>query len=167
VKLGILMLGCALAALPAAAQETTLAQAAEKQKKSRHGDVKVYTEADLRSAGGARVATPPEVAPLTATAQAGGAATAGATEKSEEEQRAEKRADIEKKLQDARARIESLRKAIDQAQLELNDVSNYTYGPRRAQIQKFMDDGKQQIAAQEQAIADLLEQARRAGIPVS
>lgn len=165
MKLTVLALGCVLAVQPAMAQE--LAKAAEKQKKARKGDTRVYTEADIRGgAGASRLAVPPGAAAAAAPAAQAAPAARAAGEKTDEEIRAEKRADIEKKIQEARALIEETRKAIDGAQLELNDVSNYTYGPRRAEIQKFIEDGQKQIAAQEQAIADLEEQARRAGIPI-
>jgi len=165
MKFRIWMVGCLLAALPAAAQETSMAQAAEKQKKARRGDTKVLTEADLRTAGGARLAVPVGEAPATdASAPTAAAGAAGPREKSDDEKRAERKAEIEKKIQEARARIEELQKTIGQAQLELNDVSNYTYGPRRGGIQKLIDDSQKEIAAQNQAIADLQEQARREGI---
>ena len=167
MKFTVLALGCLLAVQPAVAQE--LAKAAEKQKKARRGDSKVYTEADIRGGpSSSRLAVPSGAAPATAApaGQAGAAASGGAGEKSEDELRAEKKAEIEKKIQDARTRIADARKAIENAQLELNDVSNYTYGPRRAEIQKFIEDGQKEIAAQEQSIADLEEQARRAGIPI-
>lgn len=163
MKFRLWMLGCLLAALPAAAQETSLAQAAEKQKKARRGDTKVFTEADLRSASGSRLAVPAGTA-VAAEAPAASASAPGKQEKSDEEKRAERKVEVEKKIQEARARIEELNKAISQAQLELNDVSNYTYGPRRAGIQKFIADSQKEIAAQNQAIADLQDQARREGI---
>jgi DNA repair exonuclease SbcCD ATPase subunit len=167
MKFRIWMLGCLLAALPAAAQETSMAQAAEKQKKARRGDTKVLTEADLRSAGGARLAVPAGSAPAAeAAAPTAASGAPGTPEKSEDEKRAERKAEIEAKMQEARARIEELQKAITQAQAEMNDVSNYTYGPRRAGLQKHIDDSQAEIAAKNQAIADLQEQARREGIAV-
>lgn len=166
MRLTVLALGCLLAVQPAVAQE--LAKAAEKQKKARRGDSKVYTEADIRGGpSSSRLAVPPGAARASgAPAGQAAAASGGAGEKSDDELRAEKKAEVEKKIQDARTRIADTRKAIENAQLELNDVSNYTYGPRRAQIQKFIEDGQKEIAAQEQSIADLEEQARRAGIPI-
>jgi len=169
MKFRIWTLGCLLAALPAAAQETSLSQAAEKQKKARHGDTKVFTEADLRSASGSRLAVPAgsaSAAEASAAPAAVAATASGQKDKTDEEKRADRKAEIEKKIQEARARIEELNKAISQAQLEMNDVSNYTYGPRRAGVQKFIEDSQKEIAAKNQAIADLQAQARQEGIAV-
>jgi DNA repair exonuclease SbcCD ATPase subunit len=154
-----------LLALPVSAQES-MAQAAERQKKARKGQTKVITEDELRnlrtkgyvapSVDG--VAAPPPTAP--------GAAPA-VKEKSDEEQRAERKADLDKKVKQWTDFIAETKKAMDTAQAELNDLSSLTFGDRRAGLQKILDEGNQHIAEAQQAIADLQEQARRAGIAVS
>ena len=153
------------AAAPLAAQ--SLGEAAEKQKKERKGQAKVYTEDDLRRAG-MRTATPPEMAPAGEAAKAEpAAAKPKGDEKTDDQLRAEKRAEFEKKIQEQLATIAQVRKAMDDAQRELSDLSNYTMGPRRAALMKVLDDGNAEIAKANAAIADIEEQARRAGVSVS
>jgi hypothetical protein len=155
------------AAAPLAAQ--SLPEAADKQKKERKGQAKVYTDDDLRKAG-ARTATPPEIGAPADAAKAEPAAAATkpkADEKTDDQLRAEKKADLEKKFQEQQAIIVQVRKAMDDAQRELSDLSNYTMGPRRAALAKVVDDGNAAIAKANAAIADVEEQARRAGVSVS
>jgi hypothetical protein len=155
------------AAAPLAAQ--SLPEAAEKQKKERKGQAKVYTDDDLRKAG-TRVATPGEAAPATDATKAETAAPGvkpKAEEKTDEQLRAEKKADLEKRIQEQLAIIVQVRKVMDDAQRELNDLSNYTMGPRRAGLAKVVEDGNAEIAKANAAIADIEEQARRAGVSVS
>jgi hypothetical protein len=155
------------AAVPLSAQSLT--EAAEKQKKERKGQPKVYTEDDLRKAG-ARVATPPEIAPAGDPAKpepAAAAAKPKADEKTDDQLRAEKKAELEKKIQEQQAIIVQVRKAMADAQRELGDITNYTMGPRRAALMKVLDDGNAEIAKANAAIADVEEQARRAGVSVS
>jgi hypothetical protein len=63
--------------------------------------------------------------------------------------------------------MDIVREAMDEAQAELNDLTNYTMGSRRGNLLKRLEDGKAEIARAEQTIADLQEEARREGISVS
>lgn len=149
-----------------------MAQAAERQKKARKGQTKVITDDELRStrskgysAASVDGTTSPQPA---ASPAAPGAATADApAAKTDDQQRAEKKAEIEGKLKQWNDFIAETKKAMDQAQLELNDLGGATFGNRRAGLQKILDEGNQHIAEAQQSIADLQEQARRAGITVA
>lgn len=163
--LAVALLLCAAA--PLAAQ--SLPEAAEKQKKERKGQAKVYTEDDLKRAG-ARAALPPEAAPPAEAATSEPAAAAAkpkAEEKTDDQLRAEKKAELEKKIQEQQGIIAQVRKMMDDARQELNDLSNYTVGPRRAALLKIIDDGNAEIAKANAAIAEVEEQARRAGVSVA
>lgn len=125
-----------------------------------------------------RVGKPPEdLAPsaeATVAAAAGsdaagakGAASEAKTEKTEDQLRAEHRDAIQKKIDDQVKLMDIVREAMDDAQAELNDLTNYTIGSRRGALLKRLEDGKAEIAKAEQTIADLEEEARREGISVS
>ena len=159
-----------LFAIPAVAQES-MAQAAERQKKARTGQTKVITDAELKSNrnkaysaaavdGAAAQPAPPATSGTTAT-------TPGAASKSDDQQRAEKKAEIEAKIKQWTDFIAETRKATEQAQAEMNDLRDATLGNRRAGLQRIVDEANQHIAEAQQAIAELQEQARRGGIPVS
>lgn len=157
-------------AIPALAQES-MAQAAERQKKARKGQTKVITDDELRGVR-SKSYSPASVdgttSPQPAASPAAGAATADAPAvKSDDQQRAEKKAEIEGKLKQWTDFIAETKKAMDQAQLELNDLGGATFGNRRAGLQKILDEGNQHLAEAQQSIADLQEQARRAGIALS
>jgi len=152
-------------AIPALAQES-MAQAAERQKKARKGQTKVITEDELRnnrtkgySAASVDGATAPQPA-----ASPGAATAATPAAKSDDELRAEKKAELEKKMKQWTDFISETKKAMDAAQLEMNDLGGATLGSRRAGLQKIIDEGNQHIAEAQQAMADLQEQARRAGL---
>lgn len=159
-----------LLALPAAAQET-MAQAAERQKKARKGQTKVITDEELKGvrtkgyvAASAEGAAPQAAASPAAT---GAASPDAPATKSDDEQRAEKKAEIEKKIKQWTDFIAETKKSMDEAQLELNDLSSNTFGSRRAGLQKIIDEGSQHLAEAQQAVADLQEEARRAGLTIS
>jgi hypothetical protein len=155
--------------LPVVAQETSLAAAAEKQKKARTGQTKVVTESDLRGHRSGYVAAE-------ATGTTGGSADAakpatpaapGQKAKTDDELKAEKKAAIEAQMKKWTGFVADTRKSMDLAQFELNDLSSYTAGSRRAGLQKILDEGGKMIAEAEGEIAKLEEEARRAGITVS
>jgi len=89
------------------------------------------------------------------------------TEKTDEQLRAEHRDAIPKKIDEQLKLMDIVREAMDEAQAELNDLTNYTMGTRRGALLKRLEDGKAEIAKAEQTIADLEEEARRQGISVS
>ena len=64
--------------------------------------------------------------------------------------------------------IEVVRKAMDDAQLELNDVNTVTkYGSRKDALQKILEDGQAELKKADQALAQIEEEARREGISVA
>lgn len=156
-------------ALPVLAQETSLAAAAEKQKKARTGQTKVVTEDDLRGLRTGYVAAQASGTSGTAAEapKPGASPAAGEKPKTDDEIKAEKKAGIAKQMKQWTDFIADTRKGMASAQLELNDLSNYTAGNRRAGLQKILDEGNKLIADAEGEIAKLEEEARRAGISVS
>jgi hypothetical protein len=158
-----------LVAPPLAAQES-LAQAAERQKKARTGQTKVITEDELRN-NRSKAYSPPSVdgAPDQPAAQPspGAGGKPAAKELTEEEQRAKSKSDIEKQIKDHADYIAVINKQLADAQLELNDIATMTFGGRRTELMRLLDEGKAKIAEVEGQIAELQEKARRAGIAVS
>jgi len=136
------------------------------QEKKKTAAAKVYTDDDLRTAhGNATVLTDSAspASPSSATA-AGAAATPAGKEPTDAELREQKRADLQSQLDAQLDYVKRLREAVDQNQSELNDLTNYLWGGRRANLAQAVDQRNQQIAEAERAIADLEEQARRAGV---
>lgn len=165
-------------AVPAAsfAQEnTSLAEQAEKTKKDREkkkdsqpsGPAKLYTNDDLRTAHG-NVIVLGGAASSAATPAAGASPSVPASkEPTEEELRAQKRADLQAQLDAQLDLVKRLRESVNEIQTELNDLSNYMYGGRRFYLRQTLEGRQKQIAEAEQAISDLDEQARRAGVSLS
>jgi len=167
------VLVCVLAPWEAASAQS-LAEAAAKERERRKGKTtKVVTDAELRGSG-RPTATPPELAPNEEAAPAGSASPAPgaspaseAPQKSDEELRAEKKVDLEKRLKLQNDVIAATRKMMDEAQLELNDTSNLTFGGRREALMKIMEEHQKEIAQAEATIEQIREEARRAGIALS
>lgn len=155
--------------LPLVAQETSLAAAAEKQKKARTGQTKVVTEDDLRSLRTGYVAAQAGGSGgTTADAPKPGASPAsGEKPKTDDEVRAEKKAAFQKQIKQWTDFIADTQKEMASAQSELNDLTNYVQGNRRAGMQKILDEGAKHVADAEAEIAKIEEEARRAGISVS
>jgi hypothetical protein len=155
-------------------QEPSLAELAKQEKKRRKAaaaaaekKTRTITEDDLRAGPGA-TANPVADAEPGASPAASPAAAPGATpEKTDAELRAEKQAEIQKRVDEQKARMDKVREVMAEAQLELNDLANQTFGGRRAALMKLIDDGNAELAACEARIADLEEEARRAGVRVS
>jgi hypothetical protein len=169
----VLAASLAVPAASLAQEKSTLAEQAEKTKKDREkkrkdagtsGPAKVLTNDDLRSAqGNVIVLAGVPATSATGTPAAGAAATA-ATEPADEDLREQKRADLQAELDAQVDLIKRLRESADQMQSELNDLGNYVFGGRRAALAQIVEDRQKQIAEAERAIADLEEQARRAGV---
>lgn len=164
--------GCLLA--PAAwAQDASesLSEAAAKERERRKATSKAraYTEADLgrpRPAGPepVRAAEPATSAEATPAPTPAG----GAREKTPDEVRADKKAEYDKRIAAEEKVIAAVRKAMDEAQLELNDPTTLTqFGSRKEALQKILDDGQAELKKSEAAIAAIEEEARREGISVS
>lgn len=153
----------------------SLGEAAEKARREREArkgqKARSYTETDLRGGGAPANAAGSEVSGSGAAPAASpspGAPGAKKAEKSDDELRADKKADFEKRIAEQVTRMDTIKKAMDEAQTELNDATTSTnYGPRRTALQKLLDDGQTELAKSRQTIADIEEEARRAGISVS
>lgn len=151
----------------------SLGEIAERTKKEREAKragkpaPKVITEADLKSHTFTTADATDDVAGAAADAKPAGATDAKPA-KTDDEVRADKRQEIEKKIADQRETQAIVRKAMADAQLQLNDPSTaYVFGPRGAALQKILEDGQVELKKTEQAIADLEDEARRQGIAVS
>lgn len=169
---------------PAPSKDSPLVEQAEKTKRERAAR-RSTARAPAKSFNDGNMKSParPAEDPITAAAEGSAAATtatgADATaakstapggktaEKTNEQLRAEHRDAIQKKIDDQVKLMGIVREAMDEAQAELNDLSNYTYGTRRGALLQRLEDGKAEIAKAEQTIADLEEEARRQGISVS
>lgn len=174
VALLALTFGAGSAAPVFAFQEPSLAELAKQEKKRRKAaaaaaekKTRTITEDELR-AGPGSTANPVADAEPGASPAASPAAAPGATpEKTDGELRAEKQADIQKRIDEQKARMDKVKEVMAEAQAELNDLANQTLGGRRASLMKLIDDGNAELAACEARIADLEEEARRAGVRVS
>lgn len=154
----------------------------DKQKKP---PKKVITEDDLRSAGRPErgtvsVGTPDapaagaESAPSAKEGTEGAKPAAAASpEPTESDKREARQKEIQAEIDYQAANIKTLQDQINTAQTELNDLTDVTFSAdgtgtgRRAGLMKLIDDGNAQIKASRQTIADLEEQARRAGVRVT
>jgi hypothetical protein len=167
----------AAVALPAAAYQSTgstegsLAAQAEKVKRERaarraaSGKSKSFTNDDLKGAGGPA----PSATPDAGAGQAKDSGAGGAPAKSgmSDDELQAKRAEIQKKIDAQKKRIEVAQKAIEDAQRELGDLTNYTFGGRRASLEKTVADGNVEVTQAQKSIADLEEEARRLGASAS
>ncbi len=175
----VLVAAVALGAAPRVSAQS-LGEIAEKEKERRSGSgktSKVITESDLQKAGQGVPVLESE-APVDAEAsepvEGALAAEEGAPAaqpvpqgKSDDEKKAEKQAALQKEVDAERAHIEGIKADIAKREIELlNDLSNYTFGGRRADLVKFVEDAKQAIGVHEAQVAKLLEQGRREGMTV-
>ena len=151
----------------------SLGEAAAREREKRKGKPtpgKVFTESDLRSAGGvvsapaagdAGAAPAAEGLPKGADAGAAGGAGAAAKEKTPEELRAEQEQEWRQRVEAANKDVAAYRERIDQIQLDLNDISGGLYSPRRAGLQTRLEEAQKSLASAEQKLADLQEEGRR------
>ena len=63
--------------------------------------------------------------------------------------------------------MRAAQKAVTDWEAELNDITNYTFGTRRAALMQNIDEARQAMAAAQRSIDDLEDQARRQGIRVT
>jgi len=155
------------AGLAAAGQSLAELAKKEKERQKKVKNAKVITSQDLRRGRRATPAVPAQTTPASA---ASGSSTAAAGEKSEktvDEVREERRVEIQGQIDEERKVIQAVQEAMAQAQRELNDISNMTYGPRRAKLMKIVEDGQGEIAKLEKKIKDLQQQARREFVRVN
>jgi hypothetical protein len=171
-------LAATLLLAPAVGSAQGLGEAAAKEKEKRKGKTaKVFTEDDLRRAGGpgtlsmggdsGDAAAPADGAAAPADGQAGaqGAAAApgGPKPKSEEEQKSEAQDAWRKKLEKARSDASVLREQVNKIQTDLNDTSLSFYGSRRTTMVTLLEQNKQKLAAKEQEITQIEDEGRRLG----
>jgi hypothetical protein len=147
---------------------------------------RVYTEDDLRGAGRPRgtVSQPgssttsepdPNVSPSPSTdaspspdASPGAVPSPGASpEPTEEEKRATAAKGLQNKIDFYARYIATTRADIEKAQLELNDLTNYTFGGRRTLLMEQIEMLQKNIREAEANIGALEEEARRAGVRVT
>jgi hypothetical protein len=165
---------CALLAPPPSSAQS-LAEAAAKEKARRKALTpgKVYTEADLRRAGGEappastaaatdETATPegteaspkPEAAPGAAGAE---------KPKSDDEIRAEKQKDWNKRVAKANEEISRLNTEIAAIEAAVGDIRQNLYGSSRAAQMTRLAEDKEHLATAQKTLEDLQEEGRRNG----
>jgi hypothetical protein len=88
-------------------------------------------------------------------------------EPTEEEKRAEVAKNLQTQIDNEVQSIAFTRAQIDKAQLELNDLTNLTFGGRRKNLAEEIEKAQGRIAESEEKIAKLQEEARRAGVRVT
>lgn len=160
-----------LQAAPAAPREESLAEKAARARKpaakaSPAAPAKVFTNEDLANAKGTVIVLPAPEGEQTATGEATAASTAP-PERTDEEYRAQAGALLQKEIDRQAEIIAAGQKAIEGWERELNDLTNYTFGTRRAALMQAIDETRQAMAAAQQSITDLEDQARRQGIRVT
>ena len=169
------VLALMLVALPAWSQssgtaEPSLAEKAEKAKKERAArkatgtaPTKSFGDDDLKGSGS-------KTASSSDASTAGAAAPKGDTkaekaEKTDDQAKAQRREVIQKQLAEEQKRIALIEKTMADAQRELGDITNYTYGSRRASLQKFLEDGAVELTKAHEKVSSLEEEARKLSAP--
>jgi len=155
-----------LAGPVAAAQSRGEAAAKEKAKrKGKSEPSKVFTDDDLRSAGG--IANVPAAVDAPADGQAkpaeGAKAGQATKEKTPDEIQAEQQAAWRKKVDHAQSEVNRIRQIVSDMQRDLNDTSGGVYTPRRANLQTRLDEAQKNLATAEQMLADAQDEGRRNG----
>jgi hypothetical protein len=177
MKRALTALALVLVALPAwpqssGATDASLAEKAEKAKKERAARraaggtaAKSFGNDDLK--GGTSSASSSSAATAEGGAKADASAKSDKSEKSDAQAAAEKRDAIQKQVAEEQKRIALIEKTMADAQRELGDITNYSYGTRRAALQKFLEDGTVELSKAHQKVSDLEEEARRLGASAS
>jgi hypothetical protein len=170
-------LALVLVALPAWSQssgatEGSLAEKAEQAKNERAArkaagapPAKSFGNDDLKGSGSKTTSSSDAATAGTAAPKADG--KADKAEKTDEQARAERREVIQKQLAEEQKRIALIEKTMADAQRELGDITNYTYGSRRASLQKFLDDGAVELTKAHEKVSSLEEEARKLGASAS
>jgi hypothetical protein len=164
------VLGLAVS-VQAAQKEESLADKAARTRKpapsaSPSAPAKVFTNDDLINARGTVIVLPApegEEAPP----DAGTATTATKPEPTEEEKRAQAGAALQKQIDEQAETIKVAQAAIVDWERELNDLTNYTFGTKRAAVMQSIDEARKVVADAQKSIVDLEEQARRQGVRVT
>ena len=74
---------------------------------------------------------------------------------------------MQKQIDSEAELIRAGQKAIAEWEAELNDITNYTFGTRRAALMQNIEDARKTLADAQRTIDDLEDQARRQGIRVT
>ena len=166
----VTVLGLAVS-VQAAQKEESLADKAARARKpapaaSPSAPAKVFTNDDLINAkGDVNVLPVPEEEQAASGAEAVGAASK--PEPTEEENRAQAGAALQKQIDEQAEIIRVSHAHIADWERELNDLTNYTFGTRRATLFESIDEARRFIADAQKSIADLEDRARRQGIRVT
>jgi len=164
-----------ISVVPVLADAQSLASLVQSSRRARSGAAaRVFTEADLLAARG-RVsfavigeaqepALEPAFDPLV---DEGGLAEGGLPAPTAEEARTQRRAELQKQVDEHNKIAATVRQAMEAAQAELNDLTQLTFGGRRAYLTQIVEDGQRELARTAQALSDLEEQARRDGFFLS
>jgi hypothetical protein len=170
----LLVLVIAAWAVPASAQSlAAVARKEEARRKQVKQPSKVITNKDLKPVTGP---PPPPAAPANAPAPAEGAAPPADAAPDEEQQREQDEQAWRNKMSDARQALERSQMYADALQSKINalwgDFTARDNPVERAQIEierkkaiAEQERVKGEIEAQKKAIADLEEEARKAGVP--
>jgi hypothetical protein len=152
--------------------EASLAERAEQAKKERAArrvsastPAKSFGDDDLKGSGSKPAASSSDAS--TPAASAKGDAKAEKAVKTDDQAKAERRDVIQKQLVEEQKRIALIEKTMGDAQRELGDITNYTYGNRRASLQKFLDDGAVELTKAHEKVSSLEEEARKLGASAS
>jgi hypothetical protein len=153
--------------------EASLAERAEQAKKERAArrgsastPAKSFGDDDLKGSGSKAAASSSE-ASSPAVPSGKGDPKAEKAAKTDEQAKTERRDVIQKQLVEEQKRIALIEKTMGDAQRELGDITNYTYGTRRASLQKFLDDGAVELTKAHEKVSSLEEEARRLGASAS
>ena len=155
----------------AAQKEESLADKAARARKpapaaSPSAPAKVFTNDDLVNAkGDVNVLPVPEEEQAASGAEAVGAASK--PEPTEEENRAQAGAALQKQIDEQAEIIRVSHAHIADWERELADLTNYTFGTKRAAVMQSIDEARKVVADARTAIADLDDQARRQGVRVT
>jgi hypothetical protein len=161
--------------LPGVSSAQNLADAAAKEKERRKGHSgRVYTEEDLRRAGGARGREAASAEPAVATADAtaatkeaapkdGAAAEGTAKPKTDDELKAERETAWRQRLAKANADVARLSAEADTLQQGANDLSQNLYGASRAGQLAKLEETRKQLAAAKDSVGALEDEGRRSG----
>ena len=159
-----------------AAGAQSLASIAQTGRRSSRGAGKVFTDADLVAARGrVEPADAGEAEAAPATVEGIPDLGFGAIDPPRSvsapaavDERAQRRSALQQQLDQQLKIMDVVRKAVADAQSELNDLTQLLFGSgRRAHLIKLVEDGHAELARGELAIAELEEQARRDGFVLS
>jgi hypothetical protein len=144
-------LGLAMPVQAAQGQESLADRAARARKAAPAGSpastAKVLTNEDLANAKGTVIVLPEPAAEPETGSTAETAAKPAKTEPTEEETRAQAGAALQKQIDGEVELIRAGQKAIAEWEAELNDITNYTFGTRRAALMQNIDEARKAMAA--------------------